>query len=351
MPSLYVTEPGSTVRLSGESLVVTAEIDPDGKGPEPARREELFEVEPHRLELIALVGRCNITTDAMHLCLERGIAVAWFSRNGKYLGRVSPQMARSADIRLRQYAIATEAAQRLARAREVVAAKLANASEVIEGLRSNLPGNRRMADALQELGQYRAKARGSATIEHLLGTEGIASRAYFGAFGEGFKGGIGFPGRTKHPPTDPANALLSFGYVLLCNLIAGALEARGLDPAIGFYHELRPGRPSLALDLLEELRHPSVDRFVLRICNLGILKPEHFELDDSESLPGENGIRLTRDGLKVFFREWEKHLATPVRDKETGGAISVAEILRRQVDRLAASLRGTEVYKSFLFGD
>ena len=111
--------------------------------------------------------------------------------------------------------------------------------------------------------------------------------------------------------------MLSFGYVLLGDLLAGMLEARGLDPALGFFHEPRPGRPSLALDLLEEFRHPVVDRFVLRVSNLRILRPTMFEPDEPDELDETEagGVRLTRDGLKRFFRAWEKHLSRPLLER------------------------------------
>ena len=169
---------------------------------------------------------------------------------------------------------------------------------------------------------------------------------YFEALKSAFRGDISFPGRRRRPPPDPANAVLSFGYVLLNNLLAGMLEARGLDPAIGFLHEPRAGRPSLALDLLEELRHPLVDRFVLRNCNLRAFKPELFEPD--ERRPG--GVRLTRQGLKKFFFQWEKFLLRELPEQGAEERITTTSLLRRQVDRIAADLRGQAPYEPFLYG-
>jgi len=348
MPTLYVTEPGAVVRKSGESFVVTLDEDPDGKGPLPERRRTLAEVEPHRLELIALVGRAHVTSDAMRECLKRGIAVAWFDWNGDYLGRVVPEAARSADLRLAQYRAAADEASRFERARRVVDAKLANAVEVLRDIQSNDPANAALAPAVAEMKRLRAEAASCATADVLLGLEGAAAHAYFAAFGSAFRAEIAFTGRRRRPPPDPANALLSFGYVILGNLLAGLLEARGLDPALGFFHEVRPGRPSLALDLLEELRSPVVDRFVLRGSNLRVFRPEMFEADAER----EGGVRLTREGLKVFFREWEAHLLRPLREKgiEEAARLAVMPLLRRQIERLASDLRGGERYAPFLYG-
>jgi CRISPR-associated protein Cas1 len=139
--------------------------------------------------------------------------------------------------------------------------------------------------------------------------------------------------------------LLSLGYVLLGNHLAGLLEARGLDPALGFFHEVRPGRPALALDLLEEFRHPVVDRFVLRACNLRVFRPGAFEPDPER--PG--GVRLDRQGLRRFFAEWETFLLRPVRERDGAEPVPVRPLLRRQVERLAADLRGGAAYRPLAY--
>lgn len=346
MPTLYVTEPGATVRVSGESILVTVQEDPDGKeGPEPERRRIIVEVEPHRLELIALMGRAHITCDAVRLCLEKGICVAWFSRNGRYRGRLVPEMSKSADLRLLQYAAVQDKEGRLVRARAVVASKLANAMEVLKDVQSNDSGNTSLSSAIAALKAGAGKAATADGPESLLGIEGTGARDYFTAFGTAFRKEIGFKERARRPSPDPANAMLSFGYVLLGNVIGGALEARGLDPALGFYHEVRSGRQSLALDLLEELRHPIVDRFVLRACNLRIMKPDLFEADEER----QGGIRLTKAGLKVFFGEWEKHLLRPIAEADSKNGMDVLSLVRRQVERLAADMRGTGAYQPFRY--
>jgi len=171
-----------------------------------------------------------------------------------------------------------------------------------------------------------------------MGIEGDAARRYFHALGMGFSGSIAFSGRKRRPAPDPANALLSFGYVLLANMIASMIEARGLDPYLGMLHTVRSGRPSMALDLMEEFRHPVVDRFVLRVCNLKRFTPNDFE--DC----GDKGVRLTRDGLRRYFRAWEAYLDAPMAG--TGGGDPVLRVIRGQVDRLAAHVRGTEGYRS-----
>ncbi|WP_081650605.1 CRISPR-associated endonuclease Cas1 [Paucidesulfovibrio longus] len=345
MPVLYVTEPGATVRLSGESLLVTVEEhheEAHGAG----RRKTLLEVESHRLELISIVGAGHITSTAMQHCLERGISVAWLTRSGEFLGRTIGAMPRSAEIRLRQYAATSNVGTRLERAVSVVNAKLRNAHAVLLDIQSNDSGNDTLRQALTEVKRIAEHTDSCKEIKSLLGSEGSGARAYFAAFGAAFKSEIPFRGRKHRPAPDPANSLLSFGYVILGARLAGLLEARGLDPYLGFFHELRPGRPSLALDLLEELRHPIVDRFVLRNCNLRVFRPEHFDPPDEDG-----AVRMNREGLRVFFSHWENHLLKPLREHGQEERISPHDLIRRQVERFAASLGGGELYRPFLYGN
>ena len=338
MPTLYVTEPGSVIRRSAGSIIVTLDEDPDGSGPLPERRRRLIEVEPHRLELIALVGRAHITRDATRLCLEQGIAVAWFRWNGSFMGRLVPELSRTADLRLAQFRLADDETRALRLARTFISAKLRNAVGVLTALRSNRRGQPVLGRMIRELGGMVAEVERTSRRATLFGLEGDAARRYFTGLRLGFTSAIGFAGRARRPPPDPANALLSFGYVLLTNALASLLEARGFDPYLGFLHAVRSGRPSLALDLLEELRHPVVDRFVLRVCNLRQLRPEHFRADH-----GSGGVRLTRQGMRIFFRAWEAFMDSPL--PGISGNHPPEDLLRRQADRLAGHVRGRTPYR------
>ena len=188
-----------------------------------------------------------------------------------------------------------------------------------------------------ELEALRSRAASADDRGMLMGIEGDAARRYFQALGKGFSGPIGFFGRQKRPPPDPANALLSFGYVLLANLIAPLLEARGFDPYLGMLHTVRSGRPSLALDMMEEFRHPVVDRFVLRTCNRRQFSPEDFDKVDGK------GVRLKKEGLRRYFREWETYIDDPMAG--TKADQSILRTVQIQADRLAAHVRGTERYQ------
>ena len=341
MPSLYVTEPGAVVRRRAGSIIVTLDKDPDGPGPLSKRRRELIEVEPHRLEMVGLVGHVHITADVTRLCLERGIAVAWFTRSGDFLGRLVPELSRTADLRLRQFRLADNRAAAINLGRVFIDTKLRNAAATISAVRSNRPGESRFSDAIFHLRRLREGLTNAKARDAVMGIEGEGARRYFQVLGLAFSGPIQFESRKRRPPPDPANALLSLGYVLLANMLASLLEARGFDPYLGILHTVRSGRPSLALDLMEELRHPLVDRFVLRLCNRRQLTLEHFERDEQRG-----GVRLIREGLKYFFRSWEEYLDAPMPGVDSD--LTVEQIAALQVDRLAAHVRGSEIYQPLL---
>ena len=343
MATLFLTEPRTTLRRCGDALVVTRDGDGDSDGP---ARETLLTLPPHQIEMVGLVGDVHVTADATRLCLDQGIGVAWLTSGGILRGRLTPPACRCADLRLRQYAAWHDTDGRLRRARAVVAAKLRGAAQVLRGLHGNHPDLAHLGPAAERLRGLADRVGAVADRDSLLGLEGSGARAYFEALGGAFLGDIAFAGRAQHPPPDPANALLSFAYTLLSNSLAGLLEARGLDPCLGFFHEVHGARPSLALDLLEEFRHPVGDRFVLRLCNLRIMRHDQFE----PSPDHPDGVRMTRPVCRRFFQEWEKFLREPLREHDEAEQGDVRALLRRQVERLVADLRGAEPYRPLSYG-
>lgn len=339
MPALYVTRPGSVVRMSASSLLVTADTTTASGA---TRRETLAQLQPHRVEAIGLVGRSHITAEATRLCLERGIAVSWFARGGRLEGRLVPPLSRTAQLRLEQYALMREPHAVADLCSTFISAKLRNGAAVVSALRSNRPKHPRLGETIRYLRDAASRAVRTAERDVLLGIEGDAAKTYFSAFSECFTAEIRFSSRARRPPPDPANALLSFSYVLLANRVASLLEARGLDPYAGFLHTVRSGRPSLALDVIEELRHPLVDRFVLRVCNRRQLRPEHFEPDPRRF----GGVKLSQEGLRRFFAAWERLLRRPV--VGAGDDSTADDVLRQQVDLMAAHIRRGDAYLPFM---
>lgn len=179
------------------------------------------------------------------------------------------------------------------------------------------------------------------TVNSLMGAEGIATATYFRCFGQMFRKELIFTERTRRPPKDPVNAILSLGYTLITNEILGLVIAHGLDPYIGFLHGVVYGRPSLALDLVEEFRQPIIDRLTLHLFNHKILTSEDFQ-------PGEqNGIYLTNEGLKKYFQFYEQRLRAPLKPKESPATANLRSVFKQQVHRMATSIQNRAIYKPF----
>ncbi len=255
-----------------------------------------------------------------------------------------PELSRTADLRMAQYSAAVNADKSLTLAKEFVCGKIHNSIQVLSSIRSNRASHPELGSALNRLKSLQEQVSDVKDLSSLLGYEGTAARTYFSGLKVGFDGEISFNGREKRPPPDPANALLSLGYVILTNWLASTIESQNLDPYVGFMHQRRSGRPSLALDLVEELRAPVVDRFVLRMCNRRQLRMEHFE-KNSEDI----GVRLTRSGLRIFFRAWESMLDNPLPGVKS--EISLESMIRHQVSQLASHLRSKERYRSLRLGE
>jgi CRISPR-associated protein Cas1 len=203
-----------------------------------------------------------------------------------------------------------------------VSAKISVQRRLLARYERNHPGTLE-PEALGELDRLLQQVAGSTTVDGIRGLEGAGSGVYFRQFGK-MLASVGFPGRKRRPATDPANSLLSLGYVMVGNELGSLLEARGFDPAIGFLHGVRYGRKSLALDVVEPFRQPVVDRLTLRLLNLGQLKPGDFE-------GGEQGLRLHPDALKRYFALYEEQLRSP---SEGEGSPTWRDRLKHQVDAL-----------------
>lgn len=242
----------------------------------------------------------------MRACTERGVGLCFLSRHGRFLGRVSGAVHGNVLLRMAQYDIARSPCASLDMAKHFLTGKLYNSRWLLEHFRRDHAA-RLDTDAIGADIEQIKTSLGSLALassaEELLGIEGSAAKAYFSSFPRLIlrnQDDFSFSGRSRRPPLDPVNSLLSLTYTLLGNEIAGALESVGLDPAVGFYHTLRPGRFSLALDMLEELRAPLADRFVLSLINLGVVSRKDF-------MQKENGaFILSDDARKTFLTAWQK---------------------------------------------
>lgn len=261
-------------------------------------------------------------TQSLALLLDRGIDVSFLTSRGRLRGALVSAQSRNVYLRLAQFERFREPAFRLAVSRNVVTAKITAQLRLVIRYQRNHP-DRGEADAADRLRQFLSKVGAAEEVPSLQGLEGAAAALYYRQFAAMLTA-VGFPGRKKHPSTDPANALLSLGYVIVGNELASLLEARGFDPALGFLHGLRYGRQSLALDLVEAFRQPVVDRLTLRLLNRRQLGPDDFE-------GGERGLLLKPDSLRTYLAHYEDHLRAP---SEGTGSPTWRQRLIDQVDAL-----------------
>ena len=289
---LYVVTPGASIRKQGDTFRVTS---PDGM--------LLEEIEGNRLESALVLSSVDVTTQAMASMLRQGVELAIMAQDGTLLGQLTPPMGRNILLRREQYRKQSDAAFALARAKEVVDAKVHNQREVLVRQISDHGVTPEVEMAAAQIEAMLPRIAQAPDADVLRGLEGACARHYWAAFGTMLKAdGIAFSGRRFHPSPDPANAVLSLGYMLLCSSLNSMLDAMGFDPFLGFFHTEAYGRPSLALDLVEPYRAPVVDRLAVRLFNLRVLKTDDFEPSD------DGGVRLKVDALRVFFKAWEQRL-------------------------------------------
>ena len=291
--TLYVFTEKAYLALDGENVVVKSGSD------------ELGRIPLHTLEGIACFSYSGASPALMGACAERGVALSFFDRRGRFLSGVRGPQKGNVLLRKAQYRVSEDGLASLPLAKSFIIGKLFNSRWVLErairdhALRLDCEAVR---DASQALASALRGAENASSADELRGIEGEAASCYFGVFDQMVlrdKNVFFFRGRSRRPPLDPLNALLSLFYVVLAYDCASALEGVGLDPYVGFLHTDRPGRMSLALDLMEEFRSVVVDRFVLSSVNNRIIDASCFERRET----GETLI--TSDGRKILFESWQ----------------------------------------------
>lgn len=231
---------------------------------------------------ILLMGRVGLTVEAVQVALRERIEVSWLTLQGRFRGRLTTGAGRRAELVLDQLRCATDDARRRAVAAAVVAGKLDNQRRLLVRAQAEWRSDE-VARDLAEMRMLRDRALEGPSVESIRGLEGRGAALYWRHFGRLITAdGFEFRGRRFRPPPDPINATLSFGYALLASACDSALRLVGLEPGVGFLHEASRGRPSLALDLMEELRPVVVDRVVVRLLNRGQLVPTDFEVPEEE---------------------------------------------------------------------
>jgi len=318
MATLYLTEPGTRLEKEYNRLRVR---NKEGKS--------IMVVPISRVTEVVLVGWAGATTPAMLALLDAGIGLTFLTAQGKLRGRLTPPTGKNIPLRRAQYHYAADDNRQLTFSRAVVKGKLRNsrtiARRILRNADLNVPGQiERIIAALRAVDTC-------ADIPLLMSHEGHAAHAYFAILRRALNTNLQFGSRSRRPPRDPVNALLSFGYSLLTANIIGALEIVGLDPYCGFFHRTVYGRPALALDLMEEFRPIITDSVVLTLINKKIITANDF-------YPPKNnrpGIYLTRTGVRKFLTQYTHRLQTTIYHPLAGRAISYQKIFEVQARQIA----------------
>lgn len=325
MSVIYLDEQGASLHKAGGLLVVK-------KGT-----ETLAEIRIKDVERIVIVGNFDLTTPSLAVILDRCIPTVFMSTRGKCRGTLQPPFSKNVPLRLAQHAALRDKEKRLRISAGFVAGKLANARAFLLRYSRNHP-EINLEDAASTIERARNEVSSARDLPQLVGIEGAGSRAYFDGLSHCFPWDFPFKGRSRRPPADRANSLLGFGYTLLAGEIFSALTLRGFDPYLGLYHEVAHGRPSLALDLMEEFRHPVVDAFVLSIVNTRAVCNSDFHRDS---------VYLSEEGRKKYFVTYEQLMNRQVFHRAKGARMKLRRLFFVQADELASSLLAAAAYHPF----
>ena len=291
------------------------------------------------IDSIVCFGKMTVSTPLLQYCAEHGISVTFVTETGRFMGRFYGSVSGNVLLRKRQYESLNEDTFRKQLVRSVLLAKLRNCKLVlIRAARSakNEEVGQALTEGAAQLGQAVEKLLLCEDVDSMRGIEGAAATAYFSRLDNmlwGNPGGFRFESRSRRPPRNEVNAALSFTYMLLTSQIQSAMETVGLDPAAGYLHTLRPGRPSFALDLIEELRAPLCDRFVISLFNKGPLSASDFEKN-------EEAVYLNERGRRTLLSAWQRRKQEEIIHPFLGEKVQIGMIPYAQAMLFARVLRG-----------
>ena len=322
--TLYVTTPESYLSRDGLNVVICV------------KQQEVFRIPVINLVGIVTFGYVGASPGLMNLCSDNGVSLTFLSPHGRFVSRVQGPTRGNVLLRKAQFRLTEDREWSLHLARLVVAGKIQNSRNVLRRFIRDYGANVDVEEAASVLDSEKHEALQSKDRSELMGVEGIAANRYFSVFPNLIlqqKNDFPFHGRNRRPPKDAVNAMLSFVYTLLTNETAAALETVGLDPYVGFYHTLRPGRTSLALDLIEEMRAYLGDRFVLSLINRKQISYSDFLYQ------GERDVILTDNGRRTFLTAWQNRKKEEIVHPYLGEKIPVGLLPYVQAMLLARYVR------------
>ncbi len=326
--TLFITTQSAYLKKEGESVVVSVE------------REVRLRVPIHTLGGIVCFGNVMCSPFLMHHCAQNSVLISFLSENGRFLARVTGPAHGNVLLRRQQYRMADDPAACVDLARAVLLGKAANARTVLQRAVRDHTGKDGMDDVNAAVGRISMLMRGvenEQDLDAIRGREGDISRLYFSVFDRlitAQKDAFCFTERSRRPPLDYMNALLSFIYTLLAHDCTGALEAVGLDPQVGFLHRDRSGRPSLALDLMEEFRPFFADRLALSLVNLRQVQANGFRKTES------GAVEMTDDTRKALLVAYQKRKQEEMVHPFLGECAPLGIFFHLQALLLARHVRG-----------
>jgi len=346
MSVVYLTDQGATLVKRGKRLVV-----------EKAGREIRF-FHAFKVDQLVIMGQVHISPHTLAFLMEQGVDTVFLSFTGKYRGRLVSDLGKNIALRQAQFRFMESGEKTLDLAKRYVSGKIQNC-RVLLRRQAQTSGDPDLKTAVNRLRIALGSVQKAENPDALRGVEGAAAAVYFRALGRILEGtGLGFQRRTRRPPRDPANALLSFGYTLLANTVETAVQTAGLDPYLGALHAPDYGRPSLVLDLMEEFRPLIVDSLVLAaIKRREITRTDFFfnpeaetppEDEEAEGLkPEDLPVRMTHEGVKKFVTAFERRLTERAVYPPSGERLIYREVCLAQARLLAKHLKGEAEYASF----
>lgn len=342
MSTLYLLEPQTVVKRDGETLVVQMPANQEAGTPARKQRVPLI-----KIDRVVVQGRSTLTAPAVAALMERRADIVYLNQFGKFQGHLSPAFTRNGQLRLAQAAAHLDWPQRQRLARSFVQGKLQNMRTLVLRFNRKLQHEQlqQTAATLKEILTHletlpldvappaAQRPQADSTWGRIQGLEGQASALYFGTFQHVLKSPELFNGRTRRPPRDPANALLSYGYTILLNQVISALCSVGLDPYIGYLHGTKFGKPALALDLMEEFRPIVVDSVMLTLFNTEALTERDF-------VTTFGAFRLSEHGRKTFLTRLEGRLNETIQHPTFNYQVTYRRCIELQARLLGKTLLG-----------
>ena len=350
MSTLYLVKQGTMLRkdhgrfvVEGSRLAADGKLDGKSDGKQSRSEEAVLEIPIQEVGRILVLGRVQISTSAIEVCLERQIPVVFMSQTGDYKGHLWSSEFCDLPTEAAQFGRRHDRVFQLELARQIVWGKGMNSRITVQRLnrKRKVEG---MGAKLKRMEQHLAAVERATDLNELRGYEGAIAKLYFGALGQMITNpGFSLTGRSRRPPKDPVNSLLSFGYTLLANNVLSLILAEGLNPYLGNLHRSERKEMHLVFDLVEEFRAPVVDSLVIALVNKKILRPTDFTYPNAEG-----GVYLEAGSRRVFLKHFEERISESFIHPRTQQQVSYRRAIQLQIQQYKECLQLSAIYQPFI---